>query len=565
MADETNRALYRTAIYSNDYYDFIIDYRGGYPREDTACFQKVSDRFDVVCYGRSASPEMSLETYPYAIIPKCYAPADQTALETGGILRLQNPAGLDLTGQGVLVGFLDTGIEYTHPAFRYADGSTRIAAIWDQTAKNGEPPEGFSYGTFYGRKTIDAALASENPAALVPTVDEYGHGTFLAGVACGSADAAADFTGAAPMAELLVVKCKEAKPYLREYYFVPEDVPCYQENDLMLALSWLLHMADRLQKPLAVCIGMGTAMGNHAGEDAFSAFCDEVGRQRQRVVVTCAGNEANARHHYFRSGLAENDTEAVEIFVGQGVTGFSMECWAAVPEIYRVTILSPTGERFAAVGGMAGSQSHRFLFEQTTVTVEYVVSGFGLGSQLICLRFFAPWPGIWTVELTAALAIEGAFHCWLPQTGLMSGEVFFLQPDPDTMILSPGMSASAVSAGACHTAGGGIWADSGRGYSVSGTVKPDVLAPGVNVYGPGLRGGYTVRTGTSVSAALTAGGCALILQWAVLRQGMAWLNSTDLSNLLIRGAVRSADRIYPNRAYGYGQLDVYGALEALRV
>ncbi|MCD8364870.1 MAG: S8 family serine peptidase, partial [Clostridiales bacterium] len=254
--------LCRTAIYSNDYYDFIIDYSGGYSREDAACFQKVSDRFDIAYYERAGAPGLSLKNYPYSIIPKCFALNDETALERSGILRLQNPAGLDLSGEGVLIGFPDTGIDYTHPVFRNADGTTRIAAIWDQTDETGLPPEGFSYGAYYDRDEINAALRMENPLEVVPTVDENGHGTFLAGVACGSADASADFTGAAPESEILMVKCKEAKRYLREYYFVPDEVPCYQENDLMLAVSWLMRMAEWLQKPLILCVGMGSAMGN---------------------------------------------------------------------------------------------------------------------------------------------------------------------------------------------------------------------------------------------------------------------------------------------------------------
>ncbi|MCD8365957.1 MAG: S8 family peptidase, partial [Clostridiales bacterium] len=544
--EKQNSSLCHQAVYSDNYYDFIIDYKGGYPREDTACFQQVNDRFDVAYYDSSGIPEMNAQNYPYPVIPKCFALMDQTALEVSGILRLQNPAGLDLLGQGILVGFLDTGIDYTHPAFRNTDGTTRIAALWDQTEESGSPPEGFAYGAYYDESMINEALASEEPDAVVPERDENGHGTFLAGMACGSADFAMDFSGAAPLSQLLVVKCKQAKPYLRDYYFVPEEAECYQENDLMLAMAWLNRMAQRLQKPLIICIGMGSAMGSHAGEDAISILCDEIGRLRQRGIVVCAGNEANARHHYFGAGLHENQTDSIEISVGDRVQGFYLECWAAVPEIFRVSVLSPTGERFYGTGAFAGRQSHIFLFEKTTLTVDYIFTGTGLGSQLILLRFSAPYAGVWTLELMPVLAIEGTFHCWLPLTGLMRGEVFFLRPDPDVTILSPGMSTAAVTAGAYQAVGGGVYPDSGRGYSVVGTIKPDVLAPGVSVYGPEPGAGITVpgtgrygtRSGTSVSAAVTAGACAQIFQWGISEQNLTWLNATHLTNILTRGAVR---------------------------
>lgn len=566
MLKKLQTDLCREAIYSNDYFDFIIDYIGGYSRGNPACVQKVNDKFEIGHYVREDNPELNLQNYPYNTIPKCFALTDQSALEASGILRLQNPAGLDLLGQGVLVGFVDTGIDYTHQAFRNLDGTTRIGAIWDQTIEDGNPPEGFDYGAYFSEDDINQALQQENPLEAVPTTDDDGHGTFVAGVACGSVDASRDFTGAVPLSTIAMVKCKQAKQYLRDFFFVKDGVPCYQENDLMLGMAWLVQLADQMQKPLIICIGMGSSMGNHGGEEAISVLADEFGRLRQRAVVVSAGNEANARHHYFQSGLAEGKTDAIEISVGENVDGFYMEFWAAIPEIYRIAVLSPTGERFpGTVGGVAGSQTYNFVFEKTRLSIDYTIAGARLGGQLIYLRFEKPYPGIWTIEVSPEQIIAGEFHCWLPLTDLLQGEVVFLRSNPDTTILSPGMSQIAVTVGAYQTTSGGLYADSGRGFSTVGTVKPDVLAPGVNVYGPERRGLYGTRTGTSVSAAVTAGGSAQIFQWGIVENNLLYLNSTDLSNLLIRGAFRSADRMYPSTAYGYGLLDVYNALNTLRI
>lgn len=555
----------REAIYSNEYYDFIIDYIGGYSRGDPACVQRVNDKFEIGYYERSENPELSLQIYPYNTIPKCFALTDQSALEASGILRLQNPAGLDLLGQGVLVGFVDSGIDYTHPAFRNLDGTTRIRAIWDQTIEDGNPPEGFAYGAYFSDKDINEALQQENPLEIVPSTDEEGHGTFMAGVACGSADASQDFTGAAPLSVIAMVKCKQAKQYLRDFFFVKDGVPCYQENDLMLGMAWLVHLADEMQMPLIICVGMGTSMGNHGGEEAISVLTGEMGRLRQKGIIVSAGNEANAGHHYFRSGISEGQTDAIEISVGENVNGFYMEFWAAIPEIYRVSVISPTGERFpGTAGGVIGNQTYSFIFEKTRLSIDYTIAGARLGGQLIYLKFERPYPGIWTVEVSPEQGIVGVFNCWLPLTELLQGEVVFLRPNPDTTILAPGMSQIAVTTGTYQTASGGVYPDSGRGFSTIGTVKPDVLAPGVNVYGPERRGTYGVRTGTSVSAAVTAGGSAQIFQWAIVENNLLYLNSTDLTNLLIRGAVRNPDRMYPGTSYGYGLLDVYHALGSLR-
>jgi hypothetical protein len=555
----------REAIYSNDYYDFIMDYQGGSTMAEPICIQQVDNNYDIIHYRREGTPELNFQDYPYQTIPKCFALMDQSALEASGILRLQNTAALDLKGQGVMIGFVDTGIDYEHPAFRNSDGTTRILGIWDQTIADGTPPAGNLYGAFYDEDTINLALQSENPKNIVPEADEDGHGTFLAGVACGSADASADFSGAAPLSSIAVVKCKQAKQYLRDFFFVPDGVPCYQENDLMLAVMWLHRFAFERRMPLILCIGMGSSMGSHAGECPIAVLLDEIGRGRQRGVVVAAGNEANARHHYYQSGIEEGSQDNIEISVGEHVKGFQVELWASVPESYRISVLSPTGERLPKFGGRTGNrQVYNYLFEKTTLTVEYAIGGTRLGLQLIHIQFENPLAGIWTLEVTPELILSGSFNCWLPLEQFLSGEVFFLRSNPDITITAPGMSTVAVTTGAYQAKNGSIYPDSGRGYSTINVVKPDILAPGVNVYGPLVRGGYGARSGTSVSAAITAGGCAQIFQWGIVENNLMYLNSTILSNLLIRGATRSQDRTYPGTAYGYGLLDVYNALNRLR-
>ncbi len=555
----------REAIYSNAYYDLIIDYYGAALQVEADCVQHVDNTFDVAYCFRERVPELNLQDYPYQSIPKCYALMDLSALEDTGIVRLENPAGLDLGGQGILVGFLDTGIDYTHPAFRNSDGTTRVEAIWDQTVTDQEPPDGFAYGSLFTRDMINDALRRENPLEAVPTRDEEGHGTFLAGVACGSPDVSLDFSGAVPQSSIAMVKCKQAKQYLRDYYFVPDDVSCYQENDLMLGMAWLIRLAKAKQMPLVLCFGMGSSMGSHSGEEALSLLTDEMGRLRGNAIVVSAGNEANARHHYYQSGLLMGQTSDIEISVGDHVKGFYVEFWAGIPEIYHLSVISPTGERFVpGAGGVTGTYSWQFLFEKTRLTMDYTIAGDRMGGQLVYLRFEEPYPGIWTIGVTPVDVIEGAFHCWLPLSDFLKGEVFFLRSNPDTTILAPGMAKAAVTAGAYQSGSGAIYADSGRGFSASGQIKPDILAPGVNVFGPERGSRYGVRTGTSISAAVTAGGCAQIFQWGILENDLFSLNSTDLTNLLIRGADRMPDRIYPNPASGYGRLDVYQALATLR-
>ena len=555
----------KKVIYSNDYYDLIIDYIGGYPLGNPECILQVDNTYDIGFYSRERAPELNLVDYPYLTIPHCLVPMDMTALEVSGILRLQNPSALDLQGQGVLIGFVDTGITYEHPAFQNEDGTTRIVGIWDQTAEDGTPPNGMVYGAFYGEEQINEALRSERPREIVPEQDENGHGTFLAGVACGSTDGTADFSGAAPLAQIAVVKCKQAKPYLRDYYFIPQGQECYQENDLMMGISWLNRFAYERRMPLVLCIGMGSGLGNHVGDEPLAIQCDEFGRRRQRAVVVAAGNAANQRRHYQKRGMEEGAVESIELSVGSNLAGFQMEIWTMVPEIYELSIVSPTGERFPKTVVRPGErQEYVFLFEKTKLTAEYAIVGTRNSMQQIMLRFEQPLSGIWTVELQADFVLSGNIFCWLPLSQLLSGEVFFLRSDPNTTVTMPGMSRVAITTGAYQAIGGSIDPDSGRGFSSLDAVKPDIVAPGVNVLGPVLWDRYELRSGTSISAALTAGACAQLFQWGIVENNMLYLNTTDLKNLLIRGAVRDEDRTYPNPVYGYGVLEVYQALSRLR-
>ena len=183
--------------------------------------------------------------------------APENLAQTGSI-RVQDPP-LSLQGAGVVMGFIDTGIRYELNVFRREDGSSRIMSIWDQTIQDGEPPEGFLYGTEYTRADIDQALQTEDPLRLVPSTDTDGHGTQMASVAAGSIiDQGLTFRGAAPQTDIAVVKLKEAKPYLREYYLVADDAAAYQENDIMEAVSYLERMAIALHRPVVIVLGIGT-------------------------------------------------------------------------------------------------------------------------------------------------------------------------------------------------------------------------------------------------------------------------------------------------------------------
>ncbi len=560
MADCREQAV------SNDFFDFIISYVDTpFITVTSDCIQRIDEDYDIFYYAREGLPDLNVAGYSYEVIPKCFGLLDQTALEASGILRMQNQPALRLRGNGVLVGFIDTGIDYTNPLFRFSDGSTRILSIWDQELQSGTPPQGILYGSVYRREEIDRALLSDNPYELVPSRDENGHGTFLAGVAAGGEDVRADFIGAVPEASIAVVKLKEAKQYLKDFYFIPDGVPVYQENDIMLAVSYLNGLAMIYDMPLVICLGVGSSMGNHGRTGAVSTYLNYICGRRKRCVVAAAGNEANARRHFQGELSAGMNYEDVQINVEQDMRGFYVELWAKAPELYAVAVISPTGEQIPRVPVRAGaSLEFRFVFEQTTVSVDCWSEPRETASQLVYLRFKEPKQGIWIVRVFPQNVITGNYHMWLPMQQMTDGEVFFLRSNPDMTITDPGSATQVITPGGYNAANEALYLNSGRGYTIDGEVKPDFVAPAVEVYGPGLRQNYVTYTGTSAAAALTAGACAQIMQWGFVELNEPRLSNAGIKNMLIRGADRNNERSYPNREWGYGTLDVYQAFLNLR-
>ena len=192
----------RTQILSEDYWDFIISAGGGGARlplpDKEPCYQNAGEGFEIVYLEQSLVNPITYQKYVYNSIPKCFALEDMDTLNAAGISQVQYYPSLELMGEGIMIGFIDTGIDYTLDIFRKLDGTTRIAGIWDQTIQTGNTPEGLGYGSVYTEEEINAALKSENPGELVPTEDTEGHGTYLASVACGGGNVENRFLGAAP-------------------------------------------------------------------------------------------------------------------------------------------------------------------------------------------------------------------------------------------------------------------------------------------------------------------------------------------------------------------------------
>ncbi|HKL99383.1 MAG TPA: S8 family peptidase [Mobilitalea sp.] len=558
----------REQMISEEYADLLIQYSGDMTIFDAfpgSGVHIINFLYAIVHVPVATITTRTIVEMGYIVMPKCYGIVSNASLEASGVLRIRNIPDFDLRGQGVLIGIIDTGVDYTNPIFQYADGTTRIAAIWDQTIQSESVPISQGYGTVYSREQINEALQSENPLDIVPSTDTNGHGTMVAGIAGGNRVADMDFSGVATDAEFAVVKLKQAKQYLRDFFFIPDGVECFQETDILFALGYLLELIVTLQKPMVICICLGSSQGSHDSRELLSSFLSMIGNRPGLAIVVAAGNEGNSRRHYFGTVNPVTGYDTVELNIGANVAGFSMELWGRSPSLFSLDILSPSGEYVPRiVAGMDENRVISFIFEGTTLFIDYQIIESQIGDQLILIRFANPSEGIWRFNVYERGDLKIGFHIWLPMGDFIPEDVFFIRSDPYTTILNPGNAYIPITTTAYNIADDSLYINASRGYTRTEAIKPELAAPGVNITGPDIGHGFTTYTGTSVAAAHTAGVAAMIMEWGIIKGNLPGMSTVGLKNLLIRGARRDIDIVYPNRDWGYGILDVFSVFDSLR-
>jgi len=560
----------RFKITSNDYMDLIIQYNGNLnilKQYENYSVHIINPGYAGIYYPVSQVTSQLIRDFGYSGIPKCYTLLSYESLAASGVIVLRSTSALNLRGNGVLVGFVDTGIDYRNPAFLKEDGTTKIAAIWDQTIDSGPYPElryTAYYGTEYTAEQINQALKSTDPLSVVPSMDVNGHGTMLAGIAAGSENKSNQFMGVVPDAELLIVKLRQAKKNLTDYFLIPPDVTCYQETDINWGVQYLINTADKLKRPLIVCIGVGTSQGAHGNNGLLNTLLTIVGDCPGVGITVATGNEAQARRHFY-SILRPAEKVTVDLNVAQDEYGFTMELWGNPPMIYVMDILSPSGEYVPAISrGLFETKQIRFVFDQSILSIDYNMIERDSGKQVIVLRLKKPSQGIWRFQVSGIGDLPGDFHIWLPSGNFISNNTFFLNSDSYTTITSPGNGLLPITVTAYNAATGALYPDSGRGFSTSNIINPDLAAPGVDVVCPTLNNKFTTITGTGAAAAHMAGIAAMIFEWGIVENNYPNMDTIGIKKFLLRGAKRNSKLQYPNQNWGYGIVDVYNSYNIFR-
>ncbi len=559
-----------SAVYSEEYIDIILEYDSKVKKlieenenikichiiENNFVIIHVKEYFIDYLYNELGINSLRLEPFLLGLM-------ESTALDESGITTVQNQPYLSLRGNGVIIGIVDTGIDYRNPAFIYEDGSSKILSIWDQTIKSA-PPEGFCYGSEYTNDDINNALNSENPLNIVPSTDEIGHGTNIASAAAGRRLDNGAFIGAAPDAQLVVVKLKQAKNNIRQEKFIPDSANCYESSDIMIGIDYIVKKAEEFNMPVSIIIGMGSNEGSHTGNSLFERYISSIAI-RNGIYVSCAvGNEADKGHHASIQLAADNYEAELEIRVDENENGFPLYMWSYISDKISVSITSPLGEVIERVyPSLSFFREYNLVLGSTRVSISYFMPIYPTSDQLTLISFDKPTPGIWKIKVYGDIVILGDVQAWLPISDFIKEGTEFLTPDAASTATVPSTASIIGPVGAYNQRDGSIYVPSGRGPTRFNNVRPYYVAPGVRVEAYS-KNSVNYFTGTSAAAAITGGAAALLLEWGIVRGNNTAMNSVTIVSYLIRGANRSIGSIeYPNNIWGYGVVDLYKSIQSI--
>lgn len=548
------------------FYHYLVQYQGDikgeigqYPDYNVII---LDDQYAIVSVKRDVEinvGEPYFSTVVYVKLAEFYTLQQISPIEASGANFLQLDLPLNLTGKGVNVAIIDTGIDYLNEEFITLSGETRIECIWDQTSISIKEVDDLPvpFGTVYTKSDIQQAInvhkGGGNPYEIVPTVDEIGHGTNCAGI-IGATGKNPNLKGVVPDCDFVVVKLMEDYSF-RDRFKAP--IPVYNITAIFAALEFIYRYALRRFKPMIIYFPLGCNLGSHEGDDFLDQYIGTISINRGIALVTGAGNQRAKGEHSSGRIFQAGEISEVEIDVSPEKKDLWVEVWVDVPNIMSLEIISPSGESSGVMNAFLNFVGvYTFIFEITSIKVNYFLPEVNTGDELIRIRFYDLQPGIWKLRLIGNLILDGIYDVWMLQSDLTPGIARFTPSDPYGTFTNPSNSKYVIKAAAYNQNNNNITNYSGVDFVDNYANMIDIAAGGVNALTVAPNNQISIVNGTSVAAAIVAGACAMLFQWGIVEGNEPYMYAVTLKTYLARGARERSGDVYPNPQWGYGMLSI---------
>ena len=563
--EKTFRVAPREIFNDKNYFHYIVQYEGNI-EEDVSKHPGyyvtiINDRYAILSSNRELEININppfFSTIVYAAVPDIFTLQQISPIEASGANFLQLELPLRLTGSGVDVAIVDTGIDYLNEEFIRENGETKINYIWDQTITGGSPGSvDVPFGTTYDKNTIQQAINAfrqgQSPYDIVPTRDEIGHGTNMSGI-IGAIGKSPNLKGMVPDCSFVVVKLVESLAY-KDLFKI--NIPVFSIASIFPAIEFLHRYSLRSNRPMVIYFPLGSNLGSHKGNGILEQYLDSISTKSGIAIVTGTGNQGASQTHTSGFIPQVNDSRTIQLYISPEQRNIVLDIWIDSPNILSLAVISPSGESTGTISAEIGAlETYSFVLENTSMTINYYLPEEYTGDQLIRIRLLDIKEGIWNFKLTGQVILDGVFNSWIPQEGVSVGGTRFVSSDPYGTITNPGTSDYVITSAAYNQTNNTVLNYSGIGFLSDYAARVDIASGGVNALTVAPNNTTAIVNGTSVSAAVVAGACAMLFQWGIVEGNDPNIYSQTIKTYIQRGAVQRGGDSYPNPQWGYGILNV---------
>lgn len=553
---------------------YVVEYVGNFKEQidkvDYACGDIINKNLAIISVAEENLERLTRDVPAIVFVEArgVYVLQDTSPVNVDAIASIKVNNYLNLTGRGVIVGIIDTGIDYMNKEFIREDNTSRIIKIWDQSIQSNKK-NGLYIGTEYNNEEINRAIQASkngnNPYDIVPSKDEIGHGTSMAGI-IGSRGYNPDVEGIANDCEFIVVKLLQSINYSKilRGNNLPI-VPTYNTSEVISAIEYLRSNAYKLRRPMVLYLGVGSQNGSHDGRNITSRFITSISRRRDIVFVAGTGNAGNAEGHSTNFLLNIGDVKTSELLITKEMKVFDFEVWIRRPNKMSLNIIAPTGDESGYIRPSIQSKDNRqFYLLNTKVEIRGYDPESYTGHQLFILSFTNIKAGIWKINLKGEYITNGRYDIWIKDKELLPEGTKFLNSNPLNTLSVPSTAENVITVSYYDGVTKALVSSSGKGFNTNYLINPDISTEGINILTISSGSDAVTKvSGSSVATAIVSGICVLLLQWGIIDGNDLSLYSIKLKSLLIYAADRDGAYEYPNESLGYGRLNLQDVFRVL--